>query len=302
MASGDRNRHIKISVVDIDRAGGSLQSQRLNVFSIHAHTGIHSIEDRGSSVYLINAAELIIFSVQNDRAIFKIHILKALCLCFEHAVTVLQEFEVAGAYIRNDHRVRSRSSCQIRHLTEMADAHLENRNLMLLRDSEDCKRQAEIVIKIAGSLKNIVFLRQNCRNHLFRRSLADGTGDSDHRDSELHSVKLGDSLNRYIRSLDFDIRVTFRSLVLLCQSKQRSALHDLRNKIMSVELSPLHRDIQTSLCDLAAVRCDSSHLASQYVFTVYHRSAAGFRDVFRCQILHYCNTCSFITVNYPAIE
>ena len=71
----------------------------------------------------------------------------------------------------------------------MADAHLKNGNLIIVLQTEDCKRKPDVVIEISVRLQCLVLYGKNRGNDFLRTCLSDRSRDPDHRDSQLPAIK-----------------------------------------------------------------------------------------------------------------
>ena len=93
---------------------------------------------------------------------------------------------MAGPDIRKYDRVGLHYVSETVHLSEMIDAHLDHRRLMLVPEPEYRKRHAYLVIKIAFGLERIELLLQHRSHKLLRARFADRADDAD----DLHVLHL----------------------------------------------------------------------------------------------------------------
>ena len=268
-------------------AGRALKAQRAQLVRINAELRVTAVEDGPPSVHFRDPAQLVVLAVQNDRSV-RLHVVKALGFRMEHAVPVTQELKVAFSDIRDDHRIRLGRVGQLFHLAEVADPHLEHRDIVFLRETEDGQRQSEVIIEIARCLQNPVFPRKNGRDHFLRAGLAYGSCNPDHRNPQRPAVESGDFLNRLRRRVHTNAGECRFFFFSLGQSQKRAGLHRLRDEIVSVRTGSAHRNIEAARLRFAAVDRHRRHLPVQNGLRSEIGSSAGMRDIARRHLLHPC--------------
>ena len=167
-----RDRHLKLLLIHADRALRSFQSQGDLILHIDPASGREPVENGALPVNIIDLQELVVLAAQ-DHGPGKLHIVQTLRFGREYAVPVLQVLQVAGPDVGDDHDV---GLCRLRqpgHFPEMADSHLQDRDLVLFRHPEDRERQSEVIIEVSLGLQRAVLLRQHGGDHLLGAGLSD---------------------------------------------------------------------------------------------------------------------------------
>ena len=288
MPSGHGNQDVKRPVIHVDRAGNAFDASRLNIIGVDSEGVVTAVKDRCPAVDLVHPGQLVVLTVQHNGAIFKVNILKALCLGLEDTVAVFQELKMAGADVGDDHGIWTSRPGKVCHLSEMTYPHLKDSDLMLIRDPEDRERKSEIVVEVSCSLQDIIFLGKDRGDHLLCRCLADGTGNSHDRNAERYAIEFRNSLDRDRGLCDLYVRIgrVFRGF--LDNNAHRALFDSRRHEIVTV-VGPPHGDKKISRSDCAAVSRNAGHLILKYIITVMKNTAAGSGDVFYCHILHVFN-------------
>ena len=97
----------------------------------------------------------------------------------------------------------------------MTGSHLNDGNLVLFRQAEECLGYADIVVEVPLCIEHIIFLWENSGNQLFRSRLTVGAGDADYWDVELATVLTGKILESLQTVVDKDKLSTMVARLLL---------------------------------------------------------------------------------------
>ena len=115
--------------------------------------------------------------------------------CFQDTVSVAQIFQMAGTDVCDHASIRSCNLRQAGHLTEIADSHFQNCDLILITKTENSEGKSQLIVEISLGFQSTVFLLQNGRDHFLGAGLANASCDSHYRDLKLLQVKLRNVLH-----------------------------------------------------------------------------------------------------------
>ena len=88
------------------------------------------------------------------------------------------------------------------HFSKIGDTHFNDRSLVFGLDAKYRQRYAEFVVKVFVCFQNAKSLRENCRYHFLCRRFSDRTRDTDDRNTEHFSVRLGKARHRFGRAVN----------------------------------------------------------------------------------------------------
>ena len=89
-------------------------------------------------------------------------------------------------------------------ITGMARPHLDDGNLVFLREAEEGLGHTHVVVEVALSGQHVILLRKYCLDQFLRGGLAVGAGDADDGDFETAAVFAGQVLERLQAVVDLD--------------------------------------------------------------------------------------------------
>ena len=194
---GNRNLQFKASLRGIHPAERSVKAERPDIRSADAAASeflrrvgyfaaggqfLRALLLRGdaekeeaASFHIMDSPQFIIISVKQNMPVLP-DMVKDLRLGAKDAVPVLEIFQMAGPDVGDHSRIGPRDLRQPVHVPEMGNPHLQNRDLILLRQPEDGQGQAKVIIEISFCLKRAQFPAEDGGNHLFCAGLADTAG------------------------------------------------------------------------------------------------------------------------------
>ena len=236
-------------------------------------------------MYILYLAQLVVLSVQ-DHGSVQSHIVKALGFGPENPVAVPKKLRMAFPYIGDHHDVRLSRLGKPGHLTKMADAHLEDSDLVFFGHAEDREGEPQIIVKISLGLQHPEALRQDGSDHFLGTGLAHRAGDPDYLRAERAAVEAGDLLDGFIIFFCQDVRAVRHAFRMLGERHQGAGLHHLRDKGMPVSFFPFEGHKQEAFPDLSAVNLHSGHFAVEQFFRPVIAASACTGNIAYRQILH----------------
>ena len=213
--------------------------------------------------------------------------LQDLRLSPENAVQIAEKFQMRMADSCVNHDIRSYNRAEAVHFSEMVDAHLQHRQLMILLNGRQRERNPDQIVFVPLRFMHAEVLPENGGNHFFPGSFPDGTGNPDHRNGEPASESRHQLLQRLLHILADNDRSLGTLRNVLGKRAGSAAAQSGGNIIMSVCLFPSIGGKKASGCNLAAIDFNSGQLA----VTVRHcinRAAADCGGPGNSHIKHVC--------------
>ena len=125
----------------MNAAGHTFQASAYNFVCINIFIRFHAEEYRLDALIFLNCAKLVVITVQHNVTIF-FQVFENLGFCFQDTVSVAQIFQMAGTDVCDHASIRSCNLCQTGHLTEIADSHFQNCDLILITKAENGQRKS----------------------------------------------------------------------------------------------------------------------------------------------------------------
>ena len=142
----------------------------------------------------------------------------------------------------------------------VAGPHLNDGNLVLLRQAEQCLRHAHVVIEVALRGQNVVFLGQHGTDEFLRCRLAVGARDAYHRNLELAAMLACQHL-QYLQHVGYQqqpplhhqLRMVDGQLLVVYHGQPAALLQSLHGKLVAVEVAALQGEEDAALGAVATV-------------------------------------------------
>ena len=133
-------------------------------------------------------------------------------------------------------------------VTRVTGSHLNDCNLVLLRQTEQCLGHTHVVVEVALGVKHIVFLGKHGSDQFLRGGLAIGAGDANHGDVKLTTVLTGQVLEGLEAVIDEDEPILKLCIMHSCVPPVASVLRPSGELcIVNCELCIVYDGIGTTL-------------------------------------------------------
>ena len=133
-------------------------------------------------------------------------------------------------------------------------SHLHNGNLGLGLDAQQGERHTDMVIEVAHSVDDVVFLRKHCRDKLFGGRFAVGTSDAEHCSLALLAVIGSQVLQGLQRVIHNQNALVFWKVFAVGDDEASySLLGHLQGEVVSIEVLAFQGEEDSVFFDLAAV-------------------------------------------------
>ena len=188
----------------MNAAGNTFESFALDLVCIYITLCIQPEKYWFNAIVFTYCRQLVIIAIQNNMS-FRVHGFKDLCFCFENAIAVSKIFKMAGSDVCDHTRIWSGDLCQSGHLSKITDSHFQNRDLILISQTENSQRKSKFIVKVSLCLECAVFFFEDRSDHFFCAGLANTSGDSDNRNLKLFQIKFCDILHCLKRRFHLNI-------------------------------------------------------------------------------------------------
>ena len=270
----------------MNAAGHAFQASAYNLVCINIFIRFHAEEYRLDALIFLNRAKLVVITVQHNVTIF-FQVFENLGFCFQDTVSVAQIFQMAGTDVCDHASIRSCNLRQAGHLTEIADSHFQNCDLILITKTENSEGKSQLIVEISLGFQGTVFLLQNGRDHFLGAGLANTSCDSHYRDLKLLQVKLRNVLHCLKRRFHLNVWEICVFQSALGQSGKCPCFHYLRNKFMRIHTLSHNWNEKRACFYFSAVCCDGGNFLVQLVSRAEVNAAADLGYIFKSQIFHF---------------
>ena len=194
-----------------------------------------------------------------------------LCLSLYDTLEATEAFQMRLADVGDEAIIGVSNMAEEVNLTRVVGAHLHDGNLSIRLDAQQGERHTDVVVQVALSVDDIVFLGQYRRDEFLGGRLAIGAGDGKHNSFALSAVIGGEVLQGLQSVIHDEDALVLRQVFAVSDDEAGHALlGHLQGKVVGIEVLTFQGEEDSVFFDLAAVGGDFVSLDVVLIYCFYH--------------------------------